>query len=97
MPHGVSGGALARVLRARDPRLRVVYTSGYSSEIARQDLHLAQGANFLRKPYNPSALLTAVRQSLDNNEQAPNQGRVAEPDIAAPCSNPDSDANASHA
>ena len=39
MPHGVSGGALARVLQARDPRLRALYTSGYSSEVIREDLH----------------------------------------------------------
>ena len=65
MPHGVSGGALARVLQARDPRLRVLYTSGYSSEVIREDRHLIAGLNFLRKPYDPASLLKAVRLCLD--------------------------------
>jgi len=65
MPHGISGGALARVLQARHPRLRALYTSGYSSEVMREDLHLIQGVNFLRKPYDTAALLKAVRHCLD--------------------------------
>jgi two-component system, cell cycle sensor histidine kinase and response regulator CckA len=67
MPHGVSGGALARVLQARDPDLRVLYTSGYSSEVVREDLHLTQGIHFLRKPYDPPALLRAVKLCLEGN------------------------------
>ena len=69
MPHGVSGGALARVLQARDPSLRVLYTSGYSSEVIREDLHLTQGVNFLRKPYDPPALLKAVKLCLEGSKK----------------------------
>jgi len=64
MPRGVSGGALARVLQARDPHLRVLYTSGYSSEVVREDLRLTHGVNFLRKPYDPPTLLKAARTCL---------------------------------
>jgi two-component system, cell cycle sensor histidine kinase and response regulator CckA len=70
MPHGVSGGALARVLEARDPNLRVLYTSGYSSEVVREDLHLTHGVHFLRKPYDPPALLKAVKHCLEGNVKA---------------------------
>jgi PAS domain S-box-containing protein len=69
MPNGLSGGALARVLQARDPRLRVLYTSGYSSEAVREDRQLILGINFLRKPYDPASLLKAVRRSLDGAGQ----------------------------
>ncbi len=69
MPHGVSGGALARLLEARDPNLRTLYTSGYSSEVVREDLRLTFGTNFLRKPYSPAALLNAVQACL-NSEPA---------------------------
>ena len=31
----------------------------------REDLHLIQGVNFLRKPYDTAALLKAVRHCLD--------------------------------
>ena len=79
MPHGVSGGALARVLQARDPRLRALYTSGYSSEVVREDLRLTHGVNFLRKPYNPPALLKAVRMCLDRDLQTQDQPLIPAP------------------
>jgi len=75
MPHGVSGGALARVLQARDSQLRALYTSGYSSEVVKEDLLLTHGVNFLRKPYDQPTLLKAVRLCLDRCAQAPGKSR----------------------
>ncbi|MGD0260644.1 MAG: response regulator [Verrucomicrobiota bacterium] len=87
MPHGVSGGALARVLQTRDPHLRALYISGYSSEAVREDLHLTHGANFLRKPYDPPTLLKAVRLCLDRGAQSQTHSRCpAETDEAVPSS-----------
>jgi DNA-binding NarL/FixJ family response regulator len=83
MPHGVSGGALARVLQSRDPHLRVLYTSGYNSEVIREDLHLVHGVNFLRKPYDPSALLKAVRLCLDGSVQTQSRIQPTQADAAA--------------
>jgi two-component system, cell cycle sensor histidine kinase and response regulator CckA len=77
MPRGVSGGALARVLQTRDPNLRALYTSGYSSEVVREDLRLTHGVNFLRKPYDPPALLKAVRTCLDR--EVPTQSQTLRP------------------
>ena len=71
MPHGVSGGTLARVLQTRDANLRVLFTSGYGSEAIREDRHLIMGVNFLRKPYDPASLLKAVRMCLDTQVQTP--------------------------
>jgi two-component system, cell cycle sensor histidine kinase and response regulator CckA len=90
MPHGVSGGALARVLQARDPRLRALYTSGYSSEVVREDLHLVLGVNFLRKPYDPASLLKAVRLCLDSHVQRQEQSHAstARAKVAAPGGSP---------
>jgi two-component system cell cycle sensor histidine kinase/response regulator CckA len=70
MPNGVSGGALAKMLQAKDARLKTLYTSGYSSEIIKGDLPLTQGVNFLRKPYDPASLLKAVKQCLDGDAHA---------------------------
>ncbi len=83
MPHGVSGGTLARVLQARDPQLRVLYTSGYSSEVISEDLHLTHGVNFLRKPYDPPALLKAARLCLESDTAASSQNRCDPSDEAA--------------
>ncbi len=94
MPRGVSGGALARVLQTRDPHLRALYTSGYSSEVVREDLRLTHGVNFLRKPYDPPGLLKAVKTCLDRDVQTQSQvRRPTQHDETAPCSQPQSHAN----
>ena len=64
MPGGVSGAELAQQLRGRKAGLRVIYTSGYSSEIVGQNLS-ENDAIFLPKPYRPPQLAQRVRKSLD--------------------------------
>jgi signal transduction histidine kinase/ActR/RegA family two-component response regulator len=68
MPNGMSGGELAKDLMARNPNLKIIYTSGYSPDILKQDSILAQGINFLPKPYDLPALLKAVRLCLDGGK-----------------------------
>jgi two-component system cell cycle sensor histidine kinase/response regulator CckA len=65
MPAGVDGRALAQQLQADAPKLKVIFTSGYSAEIAGRELVLSEGQNFLQKPCPPQKLLETVRQSLD--------------------------------
>ncbi len=65
MPNGMSGGELAKELIKRNPKLKIIYTSGYSPEILKQDSLLSQGINFLPKPYDLPALLKAIRLCLD--------------------------------
>jgi DNA-binding NtrC family response regulator len=71
MPCGMSGSELAKVLQARNPLLKVLYTSGYSPEIFRKDSLLVQGINFLPKPYDFQSLLKAVRTCLDGDGNKP--------------------------
>ncbi|HEX4265388.1 MAG TPA: response regulator [Verrucomicrobiae bacterium] len=68
MPNGMSGSELAKDLVARNSKLKIIYTSGYSAEILKQDSILAQGINFLPKPYDLAALLKAVRLCLDGGK-----------------------------
>ncbi len=68
MPNGMSGSELAKDLAARNPKLKIIYTSGYSPEILKQDSLLAQGINFLPKPYDLPALLKAIRLCLDGGK-----------------------------
>ncbi len=75
MPGGMSGGALARELRSNRPQLKVIYTSGYSPEIMREDSLLVQEVNFLPKPYELRTLLKAVRQCLDGGRLEPHEVR----------------------
>ena len=65
MPEGMSGRELAGILRERDPKLRVIFTSGYSADIAGRELSLREGQNFISKPSTTQQLLETVRQSLD--------------------------------
>lgn len=69
MPLGVSGRELADRLQQEQPALKVIYTSGYSPGMAGKDLALLEGFNFLAKPYPPSRLIEAVRESLDGGLQ----------------------------
>jgi PAS domain S-box-containing protein len=64
MPGGVSGQELARQLQAEQPRLKVVFTTGYSAQIAGRELALRDGVNFLQKPFTPDQLLGTIRHCL---------------------------------
>ena len=65
MPEGVSGRELAERLRADRPGLKVIYTSGYSAEVAGREFALSTDESFLQKPFSTGALLETLRRSLD--------------------------------
>ena len=65
MPGGIGGWELSKRLRARDPKLKVVYMSGYVAELSDTAGELAEGLNFLPKPFDQTALAKIIRQSLD--------------------------------
>jgi CheY-like chemotaxis protein len=67
MPDGVTGRELAEKLLADKPGLKVIYSSGYSPEVAGGELPLKEGINFLQKPYNPRQLAQIVRQCIDRS------------------------------
>jgi FixJ family two-component response regulator len=65
----VSGRELAARLQARNPKLRVVFTSGYSADMASQDGGLLEGRNFVPKPAPIQQLLDTVRECLDSDRE----------------------------
>jgi len=65
MPGGISGRVLGEKLQAEDPRLRVIYTSGYSPDFTGGDLVLTPGVNFLPKPYTSRAVLEIVQRMFN--------------------------------
>jgi PAS domain S-box-containing protein len=65
MPDGISGGELAKRLRAQKPSLKVVYTSGYSPELLHPGVAIKEGVNFLSKPYVPAKLIQTLRNCLE--------------------------------
>jgi signal transduction histidine kinase/CheY-like chemotaxis protein len=60
LPDGETGWKLAEQLRAKNPALKVVYSSGSSVE------SMDAGATLLWKPYEAQALVCAVRDALDH-------------------------------
>jgi len=69
MPGGVMGGELAERLTKQNPRLKVIYTSGYSPGMAGKDASLLARRNFLPKPYSIGKLAHFVRECLDSPEK----------------------------
>jgi PAS domain S-box-containing protein len=65
MPDCLNGRELAEKLWAERPRLKVLFTSGYSADVVAKDSVLRSGLNFLPKPCHPHKLALAVRDCLD--------------------------------
>ena len=68
MPDNMSGRELAEKLWAERPGLKVIFTSGYSTDIVGQDFKLEPELNYLQKPYQPQVLALAVRRCLDEKQ-----------------------------
>jgi two-component system cell cycle sensor histidine kinase/response regulator CckA len=75
---GMNGRELAERLRASRPDSRVLYTSGYTDELAILHGLSGPGTLFLAKPYDPTALVRSVREVLNtpNGPNVPNLPNV---------------------
>lgn len=65
MPGGMTGVALAREAKARNPALKVLFTSGYPKDAMGHSGQLDKGAEMIGKPYDLPVLARKVRQVLD--------------------------------
>lgn len=65
MPGGMNGRQLAEAALAGHPRLRVLYTSGYTENAIVHHGRLDPGIALLNKPYTRQALARRVRAVLD--------------------------------
>jgi FixJ family two-component response regulator len=64
---GMSGHELAERLRPRQPAMRVLYMSGYTSDVIAGRGVLEEGLHLLEKPFTSLALTRRVRQVLDES------------------------------
>lgn len=65
MPGGVSGLELAEKLRGEKPQLKVIISSGYSTEFSMQGVPTSAGYVYLPKPSPSGAIAAAVRECLE--------------------------------
>jgi CheY-like chemotaxis protein len=66
LPGSLNGRQLAEILQKDRPRLRVVFTSGYSTELSGSESFI-EGVNFLQKPFHAQKLAQIVRNALDRS------------------------------
>ncbi|HEY1663174.1 MAG TPA: ATP-binding protein [Verrucomicrobiae bacterium] len=70
MPEGISGLNLAECLLRDRPDLKIIFTSGYSTQEISEELLARAQALFLQKPYSHATLARMVRDCLDRNTVA---------------------------
>jgi CheY-like chemotaxis protein len=70
MPEGVSGVNLAEQLLVNHPRLKIVFTSGYTANEVSPELLVKMNARYLQKPYTHAELVKIVRDCLDKTVTA---------------------------
>jgi signal transduction histidine kinase/ActR/RegA family two-component response regulator len=72
MPDGISGAELAQRLLAGQPRLKIIFTSGYTANEVNPEMLAKTRASFLQKPYTHDLLAKTVRDTLDGRAPANN-------------------------
>ena len=62
---GQGGKALGKMVRAKAPDLPILYITGYSFDIAMEELAGEENANYLQKPFHMDHFTATVRNLLD--------------------------------
>ena len=66
MPEGMTGRELGEILLGDRPDIKIIYTSGYSSDLFTKDFEMREGDNFITKPFQVQKLAETVRFRLDS-------------------------------
>jgi len=61
----MSGKVMAEWLKTANADLKILFTSGYTSETIEREGLFETGVDFLPKPYTPSTLACKIREMLD--------------------------------
>ena len=62
---GMRGRELGEVMQQLRPEIKVLFISGYTDDAAIHQGVLAEGIQFLQKPFTPDTLFRKVRTVLD--------------------------------
>jgi FixJ family two-component response regulator len=61
MMPGINGRELGAIVRARYPRARVLYVTGFADTLFKGVKELGEGESFIEKPFGTDGLLEATR------------------------------------
>ena len=62
----MGGKIMSEWLKTFDPKIKILFTSGYTDDAIEHHGVLENGVDFLSKPYTPATLVRRVRELLDN-------------------------------
>lgn len=65
MPGSLSGPQVAQMMRADNPTLQIIYSSGYSMDSMVDSTGDTDPKSYLPKPYVPSTLIKAIKTRLE--------------------------------
>ena len=65
MTGGLNGRQVAEKIWAENPRMKVIFSSGYGAETLGKNFKLDPGIVYLQKPYLPQTLIKTIRNCLD--------------------------------
>ena len=66
LPGGMTGKDVAIEVKKRQPEVRLLYTSGYAAAVMDEGGRVADGGEFLSKPYPMKTLANRIREILDH-------------------------------
>jgi PAS domain S-box-containing protein len=69
LPGGMDGIALAEQARAMCPKIKILYTTGYSYNAAKRHNGFDEGTDVLAKPYRKTELIRKVREILGHDQE----------------------------
>ena len=61
---GINGRELAATLTARAPKMQVLFMSGHPSDVMQEHGIVADGVNFIQKPFTTTVIAAKVRETL---------------------------------
>ena len=65
LPGELQGDGVARMVLEERPGIKCMFMSGYPREVIAKAGRLAEGVNYLEKPFTPATLVRRVRELID--------------------------------
>jgi CheY-like chemotaxis protein len=66
LPNGLNGRQVADAARVFDPKLKVLFITGFADNAAVGNGHLDAGMSIITKPFSNAALVNKVREIIDS-------------------------------